>query len=158
LVLAPPAPDEPAAPADPEAADGLFDLVADPAALLGARAPEPLDVVWTSQNYHDLHNDFAKPADLGIVNKAVFDALRPGGFYIVLDHAAESGSGLRDTEKLHRIDEAVVKKEVEAAGFRLAGESNVLRNPEDTRTKLVFDDTIRHKTDQFILIFRKPKR
>jgi len=51
-----------------------------------------------------------------------------------------------------------VKKEVEAAGFRLAGESNVLRNPEDTRTKLVFDDTIRHKTDQFILIFRKPKR
>ena len=121
-------------------------------------APEPLDVVWTSQNYHDLHNDFAKPADLAIVNKAVFDALRPGGFYIVLDHAAENGSGLRDTEKLHRIDEAVVKKEVEAAGFRLAGESNVLRNPEDNHTKLVFDDTIRHKTDQFILIFRKPKR
>ncbi len=115
-------------------------------------------MVWTSQNYHDLHNDFAKPADLAIVNKAVFDALKPGGFYIVLDHAAENGSGLRDTEKLHRIDEAVVKKEVEAAGFRLAAESNVLRNPEDTRTKLVFDDTIRHKTDQFILIFRKPKR
>jgi predicted methyltransferase len=76
----------------------------------------------------------------------------------VLDHAAEAGSGLRDTDKLHRIDQAVVKKEVEAAGFRLAGESNVLHNPEDNHTKLVFDETIRHKTDQFILIFRKPKR
>jgi predicted methyltransferase len=121
-------------------------------------APEPLDVVWTSQNYHDLHNDFAKPADLSIINKAVFDALRPGGYFIVLDHAAKNGSGVADTNTLHRIDEAVVKQEVEAAGFKLAGESNVLRNPNDDRTKLVFDDTIRHKTDQFILIFRKPKR
>jgi predicted methyltransferase len=119
-------------------------------------APEPLDVVWTSQNYHDLHNDMAKPADLAVINKAVFDALKPGGLYVVLDHAAENGSGLRDTQKLHRIDEAVVKTEVEAAGFKLAAESNVLRNPGDPRTALVFDSSIRHKTDQFILVFRKP--
>jgi len=120
-------------------------------------APEALDVVWTSQNYHDLHDSFAKPADLAIVNKKVFDALKPGGLFIVLDHAAEKGSGLRDTETLHRIDEAAVKSEIMAAGFKLAGESNILRNSADPRTAKVFDPSIRHRTDQFILIFRKPK-
>ncbi len=120
-------------------------------------APEALDVVWTAQNYHDLHDSFSKPADLSIINKKVFEALKPGGLYIVLDHSAENGSGLRDTETLHRIDEAAVKSEVIAAGFRLAGESNLLRNPADPRTKLVFDSSIRHHTDQFILIFRKPR-
>lgn len=119
-------------------------------------APEPLDLVWTSQNYHDLHDSFAKPADLALVNKAVFNALKRGGLYVVLDHAAEKGSGLRDTETLHRIDEATVKSEVEAAGFKLSGESDALRNKDDARTLKVFDPAIRHKTDQFILIFRKP--
>ena len=119
-------------------------------------APESLDVVWTSQNYHDLHDSFYKPADLAIINKAVFHVLKPGGIYIVLDHAAAAGSGLSATETLHRIDEAVVKKEVLAAGFKLAGESNVLRNPKDPHDKLVFDPSIRHHTDQFILKFVKP--
>ncbi|MBV9692828.1 MAG: class I SAM-dependent methyltransferase [Alphaproteobacteria bacterium] len=119
-------------------------------------APEPLDLVWTSQNYHDLHDSFFAPADLAKVNKRVYDALKRGGLYIVLDHAAEKGSGLRDTDTLHRIDEAVVKKEVMAAGFKFAGESDVLRNPQDNRTLKVFDPAIRHKTDQFILVFRKP--
>ncbi len=119
-------------------------------------APESLDVVWNSQNYHDLKNDFFKPADSALVNKAVYDALKPGGLYIVLDHSAPEGSGVRDTDTLHRIDEAVVKKEVEAAGFKLAGESNVLRNPKDQRTVKVFDPSIRGHTDQFILKFRKP--
>jgi predicted methyltransferase len=120
-------------------------------------APELLDVVWTAQNYHDLHDGFFKPADLAVINKAIFDLLKPGGFYIVLDHAAANGSGLSATETLHRIDEAVVKKEVEAAGFKLVGESNVLRNPQDPRDKLVFDPSIRHHTDQFILKFMKPR-
>jgi predicted methyltransferase len=119
-------------------------------------APESLDLVWTSQNYHDLHDSFAKPADLALINKAVFNALKRGGLYVVLDHAAEKGSGLRDTETLHRIDEASVKQEVLAAGFKLASESNTLRNPADTHTLKVFDPAIRHKTDQFILVFRKP--
>jgi predicted methyltransferase len=119
--------------------------------------PERVDVVWTSRNYHDMHDPFFGPADLAVVNKAVYDALKPGGVYIVLDHAAEKGSGLRDTNTLHRIDEATVKKEVEAAGFRLAGESDVLRNPSDDHTKKIFDPAIRGKTDQFILRFRKPK-
>ena len=121
-------------------------------------APERLDVVWTSQNYHDLKDDFFAPADTAKVNKAVFDALRPGGLYIVLDHSAPKGSGVSDTDTLHRIDEAVVKKEVQAAGFKLIGESNVLRNLKDQRTALVFDPSIRGHTDQFILKFRKPLR
>ncbi len=120
-------------------------------------APELLDVVWTSQNYHDLHDSFAKPADLAIINKAVFTALKPGGLYIILDHAAAAGSGLRDTETLHRIDEATVKQEVLAAGFKLVGESNILRNPKDPHDKLVFDPSIRHHTDEFILKFMKPR-
>jgi len=118
--------------------------------------PEKVDIVWTSLNYHDLHDSFFGPADINAVNKAVYDSLKPGGVYIVIDHAAPNGSGLSDTETLHRIDEAAVKKEVEAAGFKLAGESSILRNPSDDRTTKVFDSAIRGKTDQFVLKFRKP--
>ena len=120
-------------------------------------APESLDVVWTAQNYHDLHDKFMGPADLAVVNKAVFDALKPGGYYVILDHAAKDGSGLSATDTLHRIDEAVVKQEVQAAGFKLVAESRVLRNPNDPRDKLVFDPSIRHHTDQFLLKFMKPR-
>ena len=120
-------------------------------------APEPLDLVWISLNYHDLHDPFLAPADLAKINKAVFAALKPGGRYVVIDHAAAAGSGLRDTNTLHRIDEASVKSEVEAAGFRLEGESDLLHNAGDPRTANVKDPTIRGKTDQFILIFGKPK-
>lgn len=119
--------------------------------------PEKLDIAWTSQNYHDLHDKSFGPADLSTVNKAIYDSLKPGGVFIVLDHAAEKGSGLRDTDTLHRIDEDAVKKEVEAAGFKLVAESDVLRNPDDPHTAKVFDPAIRGKTDQFILKFRKPR-
>ena len=119
--------------------------------------PEKLDVVWTSQNYHDLHDGFAAPTDLKIVNKAIFNALKPGGVFVVLDHSSKPGSGLKDTETLHRIDAAVVKAEVEAAGFKWVGESKVLANPADPRTANVFDPSIRGHTDQFIYKFRKPK-
>jgi predicted methyltransferase len=121
-------------------------------------APEKLDLVWTSQNYHDFHDSFYGPADLAAMNKAIYDALKPGGIYIVLDHAAQAGSGLRDTETLHRIDPAQVKKEVLAAGFVFAGESKVLHDPADDHTKKIFDSSIRGKTDQFIFKFRKPKK
>jgi len=120
-------------------------------------APAPLDLVWISDNYHDLHDPFFAPADVAKVNAAVFKALKPGGIYLVLDHAAPAGSGLTDTNTTHRIDEAVVKTEVEAAGFQLVGESDALRNPADDHTKLVFDPSVRGHTDQFILKFRKPK-
>jgi predicted methyltransferase len=120
--------------------------------------PEPVDIVWTSQNYHDLHDKFTGPVDLAAANKAIYAALKPGGYYVILDHVAEAGSGLRDTDTLHRIDPAVVKKEVEAAGFKFVGESKVLRNPADPHTALVFDKSIRGHTDQFIFKFQKPKK
>jgi predicted methyltransferase len=119
--------------------------------------PEPVDVVWTSQNYHDMHDSFFGPADLAVVNKAIYNALKPGGTYVVLDHAAAAGSGLRDTETLHRIDPAAVKKEVMAAGFQFVGEDDTLKNPADPHDKNVFDPSIRGKTDQFIFKFRKPR-
>ncbi|HXU99979.1 MAG TPA: methyltransferase [Caulobacteraceae bacterium] len=118
--------------------------------------PARADIVWTSQNYHDLHDPFMGPADIPAFNAAVFNALKPGGLFVVLDHAAMDGSGLSATNTLHRIDPAVVKKEVTAAGFVFAGESKVLRNSADPRTALVFDKSIRGHTDQFVYKFRKP--
>ena len=118
--------------------------------------PVPVDLVWLSDNYHDLHDPFFAPADVARINAAVYKALKPGGIFLIVDHAAEKGSGLRDTNTLHRIDEASVKAEVEAAGFQLVGESEVLRNPADDHTKQIFDPGIRGRTDQFVLRFRKP--
>jgi predicted methyltransferase len=118
--------------------------------------PEPVDLVWTAQNYHDLHDAFMKPIDIAAMNAAVYRALRPGGVYLVIDHAAEPGSGLRDTETLHRIDPESIRAEVTAAGFVFEGESALLRNPDDPHLLLVFDPAIRHHTDQVVLKFRKP--
>ena len=118
--------------------------------------PVPVDLVWLSDNYHDFHDPFFAPANIAKINAAVFKALKPGGIYLILDHAAQKGSGLRDTNTRHRIDEAAVKAEVEAAGFQLVGESDVLRNPADDHTKSIFDPAIRGRTDQFVLRFRKP--
>jgi predicted methyltransferase len=117
---------------------------------------EPVDVVWIRQNYHDLYDPFMGPADVPAFNKAVFNALKPGGVFVIIDHSAPDGSGLADTNTTHRIDAAVVKKDMAAAGFQFVGESNALRNPADTRDKLVFDPSIRGKTDQFAYVFRKP--
>ena len=115
------------------------------------------DVVWTAQNYHDLHSAKLPPQVIGAVNGAVLAALKPGGHYIILDHSAAAGSGLRDVDTLHRIDPAALKAEVIAAGFKFEGESKVLSNPADDRSKNVFDPAIRGKTDQFIFRFMKPK-
>ena len=117
--------------------------------------PVQVDLVFTAQNYHDLHNF---PIDVVGVNKIILDSLKPGGLYVVLDHSAPAGSGLQDTKSLHRIDAEVVKKEVTAAGFEFIGSSDVLANAADPRTAMVFDPSIRGKTDQFILKFRKPKK
>lgn len=116
-------------------------------------SPEPLDLVWTSQNYHDLHNP-GRNIDLVAANKQIYNALKPGGVYVVLDHSAKPGTGV--DAQLHRIEPEMVKKEVLAAGFEFVGESDVLRNPADPRDKGVFDASIRRKTDQFILKFKKP--
>jgi predicted methyltransferase len=119
-------------------------------------APEPLDMVWTAQNFHDLYDPFMGPADIGRVTRAIFRALKPGGVFIVIDHAAEAGSETRDTDTLHRIDPATIRRAVTAAGFVFEAESNVLRNPDDSHRLRVFDPAIRGHTDQVVYKFRKP--
>ena len=119
-------------------------------------APEKVDLVFTSQNYHDYPDKFMGSIDPAVLNKAVFEALKPGGVFLIIDHAAAAGSGMRDTDTLHRVDPAIVKKQVTAAGFEFVGESKLLANPADDHSKAVFDKTIRGKTDQFIYKFRKP--
>jgi predicted methyltransferase len=118
--------------------------------------PAGLDLVWTSENYHDLHNPMFGQADMVKFNKVIFDALKPGGVYLVEDHAAQTGSGVRDTDTLHRIDPEQVKKEVTAAGFVLEGSSAVLINPADPLTTKPFD--LNGKSSKFLLKFRKPAR
>jgi predicted methyltransferase len=118
--------------------------------------PKGVDMVWTSQNYHDLHDPFMGTPDMARLNKAIYDALKPGGIYIVLDHAAAAGTGTSKTNDLHRIDPAVVKAEVTAAGFEFVGESDAMRNPADDHTLPIFDKSIKGKTDRFIYKFRKP--
>jgi predicted methyltransferase len=127
------------------------------ATLEGLKFPEQLDLFWISRNYHDLHDKFMGPVDTAAFNKAVYEALKPGGFYVVLDHSAAPGAAVDATETLHRIEPATVRREVEAVGFKFDSESSILANPADPRTAKVFDPTIRGHTDQFILKFRKPK-
>jgi predicted methyltransferase len=115
-----------------------------------------LDAVITILNYHDTVN---MKADRAKMNKAVFDALKPGGVYGIVDSSAQDGTGVRDTESLHRIDEAVVKQEVLAAGFKLDGESDVLRNPADKRDWSSSPRAAgerRGTSDRFVLRFLKP--
>ena len=120
-------------------------------------APEKLDVVWTSQNYHDYPDEYmGEDADPALLNKAVFEMLKPGGVYMIIDHRAADGRGMADTEELHRIDPTIVKQQVEAAGFRFAGESKVLEKPEDPLNIPVFDKKVRGRTSQFAYKFVKP--
>ncbi|HEV7443654.1 MAG TPA: hypothetical protein VGO18_13750 [Steroidobacteraceae bacterium] len=153
-----------AAPDSPDPVAATTAIAADPAysnvsvqvgPLATIVVAEPVDVVFTSRNYHDVHN--VPNIDMAAFNKSIFNALKPGGIYIVLDHAAAPGSGGRDTSTLHRIDPETVKAEALAAGFVFAGQSKVLASPQDAHTAAVFDPSIRGKTDQFILKFVKAK-
>jgi predicted methyltransferase len=118
--------------------------------------PAKADVIWMRQNYHDLYDKFVGPADVPAFDKGVYNALKPGGRFVVIDHSAPDGSGIASTDTTHRIDAAVVKKDMAAAGFKFVGESDALRNPADDRTKLVFDPSVRGKTDQFVYVFQRP--
>ena len=135
---------------------GRGNVVLDVAPLGSFHAAEKVDLFWTTLNYHDLHVPKYANVDMAAFNKAVFDALKPGGTYLIEDHAAAAGAGATLSPTLHRIEKATVIHEVTAAGFRLVGESDVLANPADDHTKIIFDPSIRLKTDQFILKFRKP--
>ena len=119
-------------------------------------APEPLDLVWTSQNYHDYADPFMGRPGPESLARAAFRLLKPGGVFIVIDHRAAPGRGEADTDTLHRIDPQVVLRQARAAGFVLAGESKVLANPADPLTIKVFDPKVRGKTSQFAFKFVKP--
>jgi len=128
------------------------DLVAMP------QVTPPADVVWLHLFYHDLHTALiqsrgATPADF---NRAVYERLKPGGYYVIVDHAAAPGVGAHDTQTLHRIDPAFVREEVEAAGFVLDAESNMLANSDDQHAIKVFDPSIKGETDRFAYRFVKP--
>lgn len=121
----------------------------------GWNAGEPLDAVLIVQIYHDFHLPQLS-LDVPRINRDLFAALKPGGVLIVADHAAVDGSDVSVTNTLHRIDQAQVRRELEAAGFVFEAESQVLRNPEDNRTIRVFEGDVRGRTDQFVMRFRKP--
>ena len=143
----------------------LRDMAADPAypnITVGVQptpavtAPEPVDLVFTSQNYHDYPAEFMGNLEPAVLNKAAWDMLKPGGIYVVIDHAAAPGTTLAATRELHRIDPVLVRQQAEAAGFEYAGSLDVLRNPADQHAIKVFDPRVRGSTDKFALRFRKP--
>jgi predicted methyltransferase len=120
-------------------------------------SPEPLDLIWTSLDFHDLYDSFMGPANVPQVIAAMFTALKPGGALVIIDHVAEPGSGVRDTESLHRIDPETIIRTVRAAGFVLEAQSDLLRNAADHHDRVVFDPAIRGRTDQVVLKFMKPR-
>jgi predicted methyltransferase len=119
--------------------------------------PEPVDVVFTMQNYHDLHARFMEGTDVMAFNRAVYRALKPGGLYIVGDHAATEGQPVTTSETLHRIDPAIVRREIEAAGFEYVGSLDALRRADDPHTAEIHETGQHDNTDRFILKFRKPR-
>jgi predicted methyltransferase len=128
------------------------DLVAMP------EVTQPADVLWLHLFYHDLHTKLigAKGATAADFNRAVYERLKPGGFYVIVDHAAAAGAGTSDAQSVHRIEPSSVRKEVEAAGFVLDAESTILANKDDRHSIKAFDPSIKGKTDRFAFRFVKP--
>ncbi len=120
--------------------------------------PEPADLVFTCQNYHDYHDKFMGPVDMVAFDKKVFDALKPGGVFVVIDNVAPAGSGFADTDTTHRVDPEAVKKEVESAGFVLDASSDVLKNPQDNHTLVSYKPPMAGYNDLFMFRFRKPAK
>ena len=123
-----------------------------------AEATQQADVVWLHLFYHDLHTALmqAKGATAAHFNRTVYERLKPGGAYVIVDHAAAAGSGTSEAQSLHRIDPVSVRKEVEAAGFVLEAESSLLANKDDRHSIKVFDPSIKGETDRFAYRFVKP--
>lgn len=138
------------------AADQLANVDAIRSPIGAPEFPSGLDLIFTAQNYHDLHLRPFVTDTADRVNAAAFAALKPGGYYVVIDHDAVAGSDLSVAHTLHRIDRDTAILEVLKAGFELEGFSVILANPEDPRTANVFDGSIRGRTSQFMVRFRKP--
>lgn len=119
--------------------------------------PEKLDAIVTVQNFHDLYLPFGGGPDFPlVVTKRLYDALKPGGIFLVSDHVATNDPENKAPVGLHRIDPAAARKVIEQAGFVFVRESNLLRNADDPHTANVFAPAIQGKTDQWIMVFRKP--
>ena len=114
----------------------------------------PLDAVFMVLFYHDTLYD---GTDRAAMNQAIYDALRPGGVYVVIDHHAPDGTGAEMGNTTHRMEASLAEAEITAAGFVLDGQSDVLANPDDPRDVSVFDPAFRRNTDRFVYRFRKPE-
>ncbi len=116
------------------------------------------DVLWLHLFYHDLHTPLiqARGATAAQFNRAVYERLKPGGSYVIVDHAAAIGAGTSDAQSLHRIEPASARQEVEAAGFVLDAQSTMLANKDDAHSMKVFDPSIKGHTDRFTYRFVKP--
>ena len=110
-----------------------------------------LDLVTVLFEYHDMP---AAGTDRAKMHRRLFGALKPGGYLVVADHSAKPGSGAVAGPTLHRIDEALVRQEAEAAGFKLVASADFLRNPDDPREEVTHRAKVR--VDEFVLKFQKP--
>jgi predicted methyltransferase len=110
-----------------------------------------LDLITFFFAYHDVTY---MPVDRAVMNKKMLAALKPGGFLVIADHSARAGDGTTVGKTLHRIEESTLRKEIEAAGFKLAGEGDFLRHPEDPRDVAVFRPQV--PVDEFVLKYQKP--
>jgi predicted methyltransferase len=115
--------------------------------------PAKADLFWTTENYHDFHN--GPTADIAALDKAVFNNLKPGGIFYVEDHSAAPGAGLEATSKFHRMDEAVAKSELTAAGFKLDAEGDLLHNPADNKAASN-SESGHFSSDRFMLRMKRP--
>jgi predicted methyltransferase len=123
-----------------------------------AEATQPADVLWLHLFYHDLHTALiqARGATAAAFNRAVYERLKPGGAYVIVDHAAAVGTKTSEAQSLHRIEAAAVRAEVEAAGFVLDAETTLLANKDDRHSIKVFDPSIKGETDRFAYRFVRP--
>lgn len=118
--------------------------------------PERVDLIFNGQHYHDMKSPILGPVDMRRFNIAAYNALKPGGSYVVVDYVAASGSGARDAASLGRVDPAMVVAEVTAAGFTYAGELTILRDSSDNHS-LRGQEGVPGRGDQFVFRFRKPR-
>jgi predicted methyltransferase len=120
------------------------------------RTLERVDMVWTTQNYHDLHVAKFGQVDIAAFNRKVFNALKPGGIYLIIDHDGLSQMSADNLAELHRIPKSQVVAEVTAAGFKLVDEGKFLQRPTDDLSKFIADPAVRYHTSQFALKFVRP--
>jgi predicted methyltransferase len=135
----------------------LANVSIEPLPFGAVRFPKPLDLVWITQNYHDLKVAEFGQVDTLAFDRAVFAALKPGGVFFVLDHEAPAGTDDAAIARLHRIEKAQVIREVTAAGFTLQAEGTFLRRPGDDHSLPIFDKRVQGHTDQYALRFVKPR-